>query len=193
LTDSRIKEKILQDAKADAEKILQEAKQKAAEIVQQSKNNVQDIKAETQAIAQDTKAKEIERRLSSARMQSRRAILQEKRTIIDAVFAEAKKRLLDLKKAEYLRFIARLIKEEVATGKATLVLSKHDIKKHGETIGKEILKASGVKEMVPIEKGDFDGGCIVKRETYEFNATLDTILARIKEQLESELQKTLFS
>jgi vacuolar-type H+-ATPase subunit E/Vma4 len=193
LTDSRIKEKILRDAKADAEKILQEAKQKAAEIVQQSKKKVQDIRAETEVIAKDAKTKEIERRLSAARMQSRRAILQEKRTIIDAVFTEAKKRLLNLKKAEYLRFIIGLIKEEVTSGQATLVLSKNDIKKHGENIGKEILKASGVKETAPIETGDFDGGCIVKRQTYEFNATLDTILIRIKEQLESELQKTLFS
>ncbi len=192
MTDSRIKEKILQDARVDAEKILQEAKQKAEEIVQQSKKKVQDIKTETEAIATKTKDKEIERRLSAARMQSRTAILREKRTIIDAVFDEAKKRLLDLKKAEYTRFIAGLIKGEVAMGNATLVLSKDDVRKHGDTIAKEILKATGAKETVPIEKGDFDGGCIVRKETYEFNATLDTILARIKERLESQLQKALF-
>ena len=193
MTDSRIKEKILQDANTDAERILKESKKKAAEIAQQSEKKVQDIKAETEVIAQDTKTKEIERRLSAARMQSRRAILQEKRTILDAVFAEAKKRLLELKKAEYIRFISRIIKEEIGTGQATLVLSKHDMKKHGETIGKEILKAIGAKETVSIETADFDGGCIVKQKTYEFNATLDTILARIKEQLESELQRTLFT
>jgi V/A-type H+-transporting ATPase subunit E len=193
LTDSRIKEKIIKDAKADAEKILQEAKLKAEGILQQSKKKVQAIKAETEEIARETKEKEIERRLSAARMKSRRAILQEKRTIIDSVFDEAKKRLQDLKKAEYIRFIARLIKEEVKTEKATLVLSKDDVKKHGNGVGKKILKAIGAKETVPIEKGDFDGGCIVKRDTYEFNATLDTILARVKEKVESALQKTLFT
>jgi V/A-type H+-transporting ATPase subunit E len=193
LTDSRIKEKILQDAKAEAESILKEAKKKSAEIVEQSKKRVQEINAETQGIARDTKSKEIERRLSAARMRSRRAILQKKRTIIDTVFSEAKKRLLLLNKADYIQFIATLIKTEVAKGNATLILSRGDVKKHGESVGKEILKASGAKDSTPMEKGDFDGGCIVRMDTYEFNATLDTILYRIKEQLESKLQKILFS
>lgn len=193
MTDSKIKEKILQDAKADAQKILQEAKQKADEIMRQSKKKVETIKTETDALARETKDKEVERRLSAARMDSRRAILQEKRTIIDSVFGEAKNRLLNLKKQEYVRFISGIIKEEVRMSGASLVLAKNDIKKFGDAVGNEILKASGMKGTVPIEKGDFDGGCIVKRENYEFNATLDTILARIKEQLESELQKTLFS
>lgn len=192
MTDSKIKEKILQDAETDAQKILQEAKQKADEITQQSKKKVEDIKAESKTIAQDAKTKEIERRLSAARMRSRTAILAEKRAVIDAVFEEAKKRLLDLNKAEYIKFISNLIKQEVQTGGASLVLSKNDIKKYGDGISKEILKASGTKESIPVEKGDFDGGCIVKHQTYEFNATLDTILARIKEQLESKLQKALF-
>lgn len=192
MTDSRIKEKILRDAKADAERILQEAKDRAGEIVQQSKKRVEEIRAETEAIARETKQKEIERRLSAARMQSRRALLQEKRTVIDTVFAEAKKELLNLKTAAYVRFIAGIAKDEMTAGNPVLVLSKDDIKKHGKNIGKEILKTSGAGDGIQVATGDFDGGCIVKHKTYEFNATLDTILSRIKERLESELQKVLF-
>jgi V/A-type H+-transporting ATPase subunit E len=192
LTDSRIKEKIIQDARADAEKILEEAKKRVEEIVLQSKRKVQHIREETESLAKETKSKEIERRLSATRMRSRTDLLKEKRILIDGVFDEAKKRLRDLNKSEYIRFIARLIEKEVKTGAARLVLSKDDVKKHGESVAKEILASIGAKA-VPIEKGDFDGGCIVRKEIYEFNATLDTILARIKEQLESELQKILFS
>jgi vacuolar-type H+-ATPase subunit E/Vma4 len=193
LADSKIKEKILRDAKDDAENILKEARESAAAIAQRSKKEVEDIKTETQTLAQETKQKEIDRRLSAARMKSRKDLLQEKRNIIDAVFDDVKKRLQELEKGAYIRFIAKLIKGEVSSGKPTLVLSEADFKKHGENVAKDILKASGAKDMIPVEKGRFDGGCIIKHEDYEFNATLDTIISRIKEQKESALQKILFS
>lgn len=193
MTDSRIKGKILRDAKADAEQIMDEARKKAAAIVQQSKKDLEHIRSETEEIARETKQKEIDRRLSAARMKSKRRLLQEKRDVIDNVFGEAKKRLLEIKKQEYIQFITHLIKEEVKIPDATLVLSKNDIKKYGEGVGKLILKASEAKDTVTVEKDNFDGGCIVKHQIYEFNATLDTILSRIKEQKESELQKILFA
>ncbi len=193
MADSKIKEKILRDAKDDAENILKQAQEKAAAIAQRSKKEVEDIKTETRTLARETKQKEIDRRLSAARMKSRKDILQEKRNIIDAVFDEVKKRLQELEKGSYIQFIAKLIKEEVMSGKPTLVLSEADLKKHGEHVAQDIMKAIGVKDMIPVERGRFDGGCIIKHKDYEFNATLDTIISRIKEQKESELQKILFS
>lgn len=192
MADTKIRAKILSDAKTEAEKILQEAKIRAEEILKQSTNRAGEIEKETGVIAKDTKRKELERRLSEARMQNRKILLQEKRKIIDSVFDETKKRLLSLKKADYINFITRMIKDEVGGDKFTLILAESDIKKFGEGIYKEILKKIGSKENVKFEKGNFSGGCILIMETYEFNAIIETLLDKIKEKLESELAKTLF-
>ena len=76
-----------------------------------------------------------------------------------------------------------------------LNLGSNQLKRLPIEIGQlKALKKLNLKETeAKFEKGDFDGGCIIKKEKYEFNATVDTILGRIKERLESELQKTLFA
>lgn len=193
MTDTKIRAKILSDAVTEAEKILQEAKIRAEEILKQATNRAGEIEKETGIIANDAKRKELERRLSEARMQNRKILLQEKRKIIDSVFDEAKKRLLSLKKSEYISFIAKIIKKEVKGDNLVFILAKRDVNRFGKGVFKEILEKLHFKETIPFEKGDFDGGCILKKDTYEFNATIDTILGRIKDRLESELSKTLFA
>ncbi|MBA7599737.1 V-type proton ATPase subunit E [subsurface metagenome] len=193
MTDTKIRAKILSDAKTEADKILQEAKFRADEILKQATNRAGEIEKETGVIAKDAKRKELERRLSEARMQNRKKLLQEKRRIIDSVFDEAKKRLLSLKKSEYISFIANIIKKEVKGDNFVFILAKGDVNRFGKGVFKEILEKLHFKETIPFEKGDFDGGCILKKDKYEFNATIDTILGRIKERLESELAKTLFA
>ncbi len=194
MADSKIREKILKDAKSDAEKIIQEAKNKTEEILSQSTRRVKEIEKETENLSKDAKQREMERRLSEARMQSRKVILQEKRKIIDSVFDEAKKRLLSLNKDKYINFLSLMIREETKGENFSFVLAEKDVNRFGETFFKELLKKLNLKETeAKFEKGNFDGGCIIKKEKYEFNATVDTILGRIKERLESELQKTLFA
>ena len=193
MTDTKIRAKILSDAKTEADKILQEAKFRAEEILKQATNRAGEIEKETGVIAKDAKRKELERRLSEARMQNRKKLLQEKRRIIDSVFDEAKKRLLSLKKSEYISFIAKITKKEVKGDNLVFILAKRDVNRFSKGVFKEILEKLHFKETIRFEKDDFDGGCILKKDTYEFNATIDTILGRIKERLESELSKTLFA
>ncbi|TES92572.1 MAG: hypothetical protein E3J87_05130 [Candidatus Cloacimonadota bacterium] len=192
MTDTKIRAKILSDAKSDAEKIIKEAKNRVSEILKQAEKRTKDIEQETKNISEDVKRRELERRLSEARMASRVNLLQEKRKIIDSVFDEAKKRLLSLRKEEYITFISRMIKEEATGDNFSFILAEADVKKFGEGIFKEILEKLNFKENVTFEKGGFEGGCILRKEKYEFNATMDTVLGRIKEQLESKLAKTLF-
>lgn len=191
--DNKIREKILKDAKKDAEKIINEAKIKAEEILKEAKKRVKEIEKETEALASEAKRKEMERRLSEARMENRKTLLQEKRRILDSVFEEVKKRLLSLKKSEYINFVARLIKEEMTEDNLAFILAEGDVKRFGKGIFHEILKKLNFKDNTTFKTGIFDGGCILKKEEYEFNATVDTILDRVKERLESELAKTLFT
>jgi len=192
LADSRIREKILKDAEDDAEGIAGEAKEKTREILSRARAEETNIRKETKELCNDAKRRELERRLSEARMQNRAQTLGEKRKIIDSVFSEVKTRILSLKKDDYIRFISNMITEEVKSGKFTLVLSINDVKRLGGEIPKKILAELDYKGEAGTESENFDGGCIVKKDTYEFNATADTILVRIKEKMEGELAKILF-
>ena len=136
MADSKIREKILKDAKSDAEKIIQEAKNKTEEILSQSTKRVKEIERETENLSKDAKQREMERRSSEARMQSRKAILQEKRKIIDSVFDEAKKRLLSLNKDKYINFLSIMIKEETKGENFSFVLAEKDVNRFGKTFFK---------------------------------------------------------
>lgn len=193
MEDNKIREKILNDAKNDAEQIINEAKDKAKQILEDAKKRVKVIEKETETLAGEARLREIERRLSGARMESRMFILNKKRQIIDALFDEAKKRLLSLKKSEYIDFIVKMIKDEAKAENFTFVLSEKDVNRFGKEIFHEILKRLNLNENLPFETGLFDGGCILKKERYEFNATIDTILGRVKERLESKLAEILFT
>jgi V/A-type H+-transporting ATPase subunit E len=193
LADTKIKEKILRDAKSDGERTLQEAKNRATEILKDAKQRASEIEKQTEEIATREKKKELERRLSEARMENRKTLLKERRRIIDSVFEEAKERLLSLKKPDYIKFIAKMIKGEITKEPFTFILSEKDVKRFGKGIFTEILKKVGGSDNASFETGTFEGGCILRKKSYEFNATIDTVLERVKEKLESELSKVLFS
>ncbi len=193
MADSRIREKILKDAKDDANRIIKEAKEKARGIIKQATAEEMDVRKQTKELAMKAKNRELERRFSESRMHNKAQILAEKRKVIDSVFAEAKNRILLLEKREYIKFICNMIKDEVKKGKFSLVLSGKDVKRFGKGIFKEILLELGCKEETEFENSNFDGGCILKKDTYEFNATVDTVLHKIKESFEGELAKILFS
>jgi V/A-type H+-transporting ATPase subunit E len=192
LPKSKITEKIKKDAESEAQEIIKKAEQKTQEILNRAKKEKKEIEDETKKLATRTKKREIEKALSNARMQSRKKILREKRNIIDSVFRKTKEKMLSQKKKQYVEFISNLIKQEVKDVDFTLVLAENDVQNFGEGIFKEILKNLDCDKEIPFEKGDFSGGCILRRESYEFNATMDTIINKTKEELESEIAKMLF-
>jgi len=192
LPDNKIRDKILRDARDDAKKIVDEAKKRIEEILKEAEENVREITEDTKRMAEDAASRELERKLSEARMEKRKAILEKKRGIIDAVFENAKERILSLKRQEYIGFISDIIADETKKGDFELVLAEDDVKRFGKTVFEEIVGKSVCKAKVIFETGTFTGGCILKKEKYEYNATVDTILERVKEKLETKLAKILF-
>lgn len=192
MADNKIRDKILKDAKIEADRIIAEAREESNKILSEAKKQVSEIEKETQRIAENAKRKEMERKLAEVRMETRRTLLSEKRKTLDAVFEEAKKKLLSLKKDEYINFITNRIKNEKWDGESTLILSQRDVNRFGENIFDEILRKLAVGKKIKKEVANFEGGCILKKEKYEFNATIDTILDNLKERLETKLAHLLF-
>lgn len=189
---SKITEKIKRDAESEAEEIIKNGEQKTQQILNQAKKEKKKIEDETKRLAAETKKREIEKSLSNARMDSRKKILSEKRKIIDSVFSKAKENLLSQKKKQYIEFISSLIEKEAKKSSFTLTLAENDVKNFGKEIFNEILKKLTIDKEIAFEKGNFSGGCILRKESYEFNATIDTIINKTKEELESEIAKMLF-
>lgn len=193
----KIVEKILTDAKAEAERILEEAHREADRIRAQGE---QDAKGAQQPILQEAKAEAQRRRrmhLSLAQLEARNKILAARRQALDGVFAEAAKRLAQLKDQEYLGFLKRLLIQATETGEEEIVLSPQDRAKLNanflESVNAELRKA-GKKGALRIawENRDLGGGFVLRGQGYEVNVSFQVLIRQAKEHLESEVASLLF-
>jgi len=116
--------------------------------------------------------------LKDAKIEADR-IIAEAREESDKILSEVKKQVSE-------------IENEKWDGESTLILSQRDVNRFGENIFDEILRKLAVGKKIKKEVANFEGGCILKKEKYEFNATIDTILDNLKERLETKLAHLLF-
>ena len=194
---AKIKEKILDEARAEKDSILEQAQAEARAI-----SNKYDRKAEElrQNIIDKAKknAEEKKRRiLSMAQLENRKAHLQAKQEIIDSVFQKAMDKLMKMPDKDYQKLIGNMLIKSVNTGNEEIIISKKDEKlftqdflsKIGETL-KEQGKAANLK--VSKQKRQMVGGFILKSANMEVNNTFDSLINMEREELETEIAKILF-
>ena len=95
-------ERILSDAKQEAENIVEAAEQKAAKILADASARVETLKAEAEKDAAEKRQSILEKNAASARLDSAKLLLKEKRKVLDTVYDEAHSRLLSLNKEDCL-------------------------------------------------------------------------------------------
>jgi len=193
----KIVEKIITDAKAEAERILEEARREAERIREQAK---QEALAAQQTILREAEAEAQRRRrmhLSLAQLEARNRILAARRQALDGVFAEAAKRLAQLKDQEYLNFLRRLLVQAAETGEEEILLSPKDRARLNanflESVNAELCKADkkGALRLAQ-ENRELSGGFVLRGRGYEVNVSFSVLIRQAKEKLESEVASILF-
>ena len=189
-------EKILSQAKVEAEKILAEAKSKASEEESKLASELSEYRQQTQSMADSAAADKKMRMLAAARMEIRKEITAAKNVVLDEVFAGAAEQIKALSDKDYQQLITSLITEAVETGDEQVVVGKDEtridhalIKSINRTLG------SGFKGNLVLaeDRANIDGGFILRRGSVRINASIDVLLAQVKEQIETELAAELFS
>ncbi len=198
-------EKILADAAVEAEKIKKQAQEK--ETIEQAKLDEQLVEYRKQTNALAKKAAEDEKLhlLAAARMQMARELLAEKRKMLDEVFEQARRQLMNLPDDRYHQLTVDLMLKAVETGDEEVIIGKDEKRIDQQLINQvnERLRSGGTR---PGEAGrsregnltlsdkrqELDGGFILKRGKIKNNASLEVLLAQARRNLEIELAKEMF-
>jgi len=180
-----VSKKILEDAAAEKEKILTEARGKASAIVEEAEKKAEEIKQEGKLKAKEKYQEVFDVEVTRAKTELNQKVINYKIDLIDDVIAEAKKRLSDLDKKEYERFLRKTLKElKVKNGSYQIGSQEKSINgKMIESMAK-LKKAGG--------KPDFKKGIKIIKGKAQYNITADSLIDPNIEDIRMETAFNLF-
>ena len=174
--------KILADAKAQADKIIKDAQEKAQHKYDLE---IKKINAKKETVLENARRdRELlsERIKSSANLKARNKKLEAKQTIIDKVIDKLKTKLVNMDEKKYINYLNQNIDKKTITGKELIVK-----KEFVEKVKKEF---PGAK----VKKNEFvTSGFIVEENGSQENYTSEVKLDFMRDELEVEISKLLFS
>jgi len=194
MAEERVSKKIREDAQKRAEEIREEAKRRAKEIEERAKVEARRIEEEAKAEALEASGKESERLIALERLEIRKSLLAAKRSLVDEAFERAVSWLNSLKKEEYRRFVKKLLLKAIETGDEEVIVSPEENRtdrKFLHAVSQEL--DDGGKLKLSQEKREMRGGFILKRGRVEVKATFDSLVNELRDELEMEVAKLLFS
>ncbi|AEE92206.1 V-type proton ATPase subunit E [Tepidanaerobacter acetatoxydans Re1] len=194
---AKIKATILEEAQEEKQKLLENARAQARDIRAKYENKAEEILNDILEKANRAAEEKKRRILSMAQLENRKALLQAKQQIIDEVFEKAKAKLKNMSDEDYSNLIAEMLLKSVVTGNEEVVISEDDKNRITPDFIKKInekLKSMGKQGNLRISEtpGKMIGGFILKSEDMEINCTFDSLINMEREELETEIAKILF-
>lgn len=192
-----IKEKILQDALDEKEKILKEAETKIINLKSKFGKEIESIQREIlDRYNQEAGLKE-KKIITEAILNSKKDILSEKQAIIANIFSEVLDRIVGLEDERYLSLLEKLILDNIETGDEIVYIGSQE----RQAINQKFINTINVKLKSQGKKGNLElsekrvpimGGVILGTREIRKNASLEVILEKIKDEIETELNQFLF-
>jgi V/A-type H+-transporting ATPase subunit E len=187
-----IKNKIQADANAEAEQIIENAKAQADEINKETDSRIQEIKDFYKERFNKEKPEILNRREIVAKLDVEKIELGVKQSLIQNAFDEALKSLTSLSKDKYLGFVEALLDQAVETGQEEILLGESEKKITKEWINTYNDK-KGKKLVLSKDKLPISGGFVLRNENISTNCSFEMLLNWIREDLEADVVKRLFS
>ncbi|MDD5793845.1 V-type ATP synthase subunit E [Clostridium sp. HCP1S3_B4] len=190
--------KILSDAEAKKEEILAKASEEKEKILQKKQNSAKALEKEILEKAKSEAATRKERTISSAELTARNEKLKAKQEVIADVFLESVDKLSSLDKDVQVKFIKDTILNLDIDGDEKLILNDAGKEMVTDSVLGDInksLKSKGKKGEISLstENGSFKGGFILEKAGIEINNTYEALVSSLREELEFEVAKVLFS
>ncbi|MDD4568918.1 MAG: V-type ATP synthase subunit E family protein [Tepidanaerobacteraceae bacterium] len=194
---AKIKEKIMEEARAEKQKLIEDTQAKARDIKAKYERQAEEMRQDILERAKKTADEKKRRILSMAQLENRKAVLQVKQQIIDEVFIKAKENLKKLPDEDYQKLFGEMLVKSVISGNEELIISEQDKNRISpDFLNKvnEYLKSQGMQGNLKISEtcGQMIGGFILKSEDLEVNNTFDSLINMEREELETEIAKILF-
>jgi V/A-type H+/Na+-transporting ATPase subunit E len=190
--------KILEEARARSEEILKAAQEEEAKIMDKKVTEARGIEKEHIQKAAEEAITRRERILSGAELRVRNDKLAAKQQIVERVIEEALAKLGTLTDEEFLAFIKTSILSADVSGDEKLLVSKNHRNRVNEDFLKELniaLNMKGKRGNISLssEERSFRGGFVLVKNGIEINNTFEALIQSMKDDLEYEVAKVLFS
>jgi V/A-type H+-transporting ATPase subunit E len=193
----KLKQKILSDAEAEARKIMEEAEAEARGIREEARTEAAGITSRYKARARAEADEHIRRQLSLRELEARKAILAEKGKVIEEVFKRGLESLRERDRKGGYSLTRDLLLKAIETGNEEIIMAPEDKQAIGESfiegVNRELRKAGKRGEVgLSEETRDISGGFILRRGRTETNASFDTLLTMLRDEVETEIATILF-
>lgn len=178
---------IIADAEKEAQEIVAQAEEKAGSV----KNAAEEVAKKLLETAQaetDARAKAVlEGKAATARLDSAKVLLAEKRRVIAAVYARAYEKLEALSEKESLAFMARLLNEYASEGDEVALSSSYRYKAAFEK-----LPVIAKKKLKVVSDQQIKGGFVLRGTNADVDLSFETLLAQDREEHQSEIASAVF-
>ncbi len=188
----RIKDRILEDARAQAEDIIKEAEGKVAEVMEQASKEAESLRAKLREKGREEAEEARRRMLAMAELDIRKEELAIKQKLIDRAFDEALGRLQNLKGKEYKALVMKMVKDAGANGDEEIIVSAGDRQLFEKGLLKDINSKLGLDLKLSGEERNIKGGFILKSTGIEINNSFDTLIRMERDQIETQIAEILF-
>ena len=212
---SKITDKIMAEARADAARTLAEAEERCREIAAEAEKKAAAYAARIDEATKREAAEIVSRAKSGETMVYRNTVLEARSALIDEAFEAARNELLNLSAERMLEMLVMLLtaalKQTVEDEKLSrelygeaetpvedcyvVLLGRRDL----ERCGKELLvrttqRIEGFEGRLFLseEPVSIDGGLILRRGDVEINCSLSAMLSQLRPRLEAKVSRTLF-
>ncbi|MBE0477950.1 hypothetical protein IBX65_02365 [Candidatus Aerophobetes bacterium] len=181
----------------EVNKIRKEAEEEKRKIIERANKQAQERKKQIIEEGKRQVDEEMRRKLVEVRREERKNILTFKAEMMRQVFAQAKKKFLQIDEKEYLSLMRDVLVASIRRGDEEILISPGDKDLVNKDFIKEIEKAISEKGIKPALKFSFeldeeDRGFIVKSEDVQINATISTLFLMVNDREEIEVARRLF-
>ena len=189
MSEQAIVDKIIADAKQEAEAIIADAEKKAEATIAAANARAGKRLQGEKAAAEKRAESILDGKAATARLDSAKILLGEKRAVIDEVYARALKGLKELGKAEALHLISKLLEEYAEEGDEVLFAENF---KYAPDVSKlDVIKEKKLK--VSAKKADIDGGVLLVGKNSDKNLSYSALLAADREEHQAEIAAKIFA
>ena len=188
-----ILKKIKADAEEGARELVAAGQKDADEVLGAARARVESEREKMQAKARQRADEERNRIMTLARLSARRDLLNEKQALIDRVYDQTRKKILDMGRDEYRRFIGVFLKDAVETGDEEVIIGEGETR-IDQAFLDEISKSLGLSRPLRLssERRKIGGGFVLRSGKIETNCALDTILRDARAAFEADVAGILF-
>jgi V/A-type H+-transporting ATPase subunit E len=188
-----ILKKIAADAESEAAAILAEAKRGADDAAARARQKAASDRERLGARARQRAEEERNRVVTLARLEARRALLAEKRALIEKVFEEARKAVIAMPTDAYRALIRTYLARTVEPGDEEVILAEGETR-IDQAFLDGVARETGRKGrlILSAERRPIGAGFVLRRGNTETNCGLDSILRDARERLETEVARILF-